>query len=113
MKALDNFMVSLGATVIFMLGIVLLLGAFDIGPLGSMHAIPAAPKFSTGDCLQWLDEDGEETWETKLIIRVEEVGRRNYRTIFWLDEYGWGIRQKSSSEHFSNDDMYEKVACPG
>lgn len=67
------------------------------------------PEFSAGDCIA-IASDGEK-WETDIVVRIEEVGRRKYRTRFWLDSLGWDAKADSSvSFDWASD--WHKQDCP-
>jgi hypothetical protein len=68
-----------------------------------------SPKFKVGDCIEF--QSNKERWEEPSSIeRIEEVGKKKYRTSLFLRSNNWysislGIR-------FTSQKYYKKVDCP-
>lgn len=64
------------------------------------------PEATAGEC--YIDKDDKERWDERYIIRIEEVGIRNYRIRYWRDR-AWGSDWTQPKRWLR---FYDKTTCP-
>ena len=84
---------------------------FSLISLAMLLAACSPQRFKVGDCV--VQYEALERWDTPMIVRIEELGRRVYRVRPWLDNAStWGPYEDRHRSILDHPSYYRIVPCP-